>query len=156
MRKYLPALCALCLIAFNAAAQAPAQNPPKNTQKIAPGRIIHTDTSVVTKHSVTIKGQTIQYTATAGMMPIWDEDGRPPAGVFYTYYERDGIQDRANRPLVISFNGGPGTPSVWMELGYTGPRMLNATTKGIPWNLIVLRKTTIQFWTWPILYMSIR
>ncbi len=32
---------------------------------------------------------------------------------------------RAHAPLVISFNGGPGTPSVWMEIGYTGPRRLN-------------------------------
>src|SRR3569833_219351 len=132
MRKFLPALCALSLAASIAKAQAPQQAPPKNTQKISPGRIIHTDTAVVTKHTVTIKGQAIQYTATAGMIPVWDEDGRPTAGVFYTYYERDGIQDRANRPLEISFNGGPGTPSVWMELGYTGPRMLNADDEGYP------------------------
>src|SRR3569623_1080341 len=131
MRRFLPALCALCLVASFANAQAP-QPPPKNTQKISVGRIVHTDTAEVTKHSVTIKGQAIQYTATAGMIPVWDEDGRPTAGVFYTYYERDGIQDRANRPLVISFNGGPGTPSVWMELGYTGPRMLNADDEGYP------------------------
>jgi len=65
-------------------------------------------------------------------MPVWDEDGRPTAGVFYTYYERDNVADRSNRPLVISFNGGPGTPSVWMELGYTGPRMLNADDEGYP------------------------
>jgi carboxypeptidase C (cathepsin A) len=133
MKNYLLTLIAFCFILFSAQAQAPAQaNPPKNTQKIAPGRIVHTDTTVVTKHTVTIKGQLISYTATAGMMPIWDEEGRPTAGVFYTYYERDGVQDKANRPLVISFNGGPGTPSVWMELGYTGPRMLNADDEGYP------------------------
>src|SRR5579872_2907823 len=131
MKNYFLTLIAVCFILFTAKAQAPA-NTPKNNQKIAVGRIVHTDTTVVTKHTVTIKGQAIQYTATAGMMPIWDEEGRPTAGVFYTYYERDGVQDKANRPLVISFNGGPGTPSVWMELGYTGPRMLNADDEGYP------------------------
>jgi carboxypeptidase C (cathepsin A) len=65
-------------------------------------------------------------------MPIWDEDGRPIAGVFYTYYEREDVTDRATRPLVISFNGGPGTPSVWMELGYTGPRVVNVDSEGYP------------------------
>ena len=36
------------------------------------------------------------------------------------------------RPLVISFNGGPGTPSCWMEIGYTGPRILNVDDEGYP------------------------
>ncbi len=90
------------------------------------------DSSVTTKHSVTIKGTPITYTATAGTMPIWDEDGKPIAGVFYTYYERDNVKDRDSRPLVISFNGGPGTPSLWMEIGYTGPRMLKIDDEGYP------------------------
>ena len=130
--KFTP-LLALCFAAISVYAQSPGSSgQPKNTQKIAPGRIIHTDTAVVTHHTVTIKGQPIAYTATAGLMPVWDDEGRPTAGVFYTYYERDNIADRSNRPLVISFNGGPGTPSVWMELGYTGPRMLNADDEGYP------------------------
>jgi carboxypeptidase C (cathepsin A) len=66
------------------------------------------------------------------MMPVWDEDGKVQAGVFFIYYERTDVKDRAARPLVISFNGGPGTPSVWMELGYTGPRMLNIDDEGYP------------------------
>ena len=63
---------------------------------------------------------------------MWDEDGKAIAGVFYTYYERTDVKDRAARPLVISFNGGPGTPSVWMEIGYTGPRILNIDDEGYP------------------------
>ena len=133
MKIKLLSLLALCFAVISVYAQSPGSSgQPKNTQKIAPGRIIHTDTAVVTHHTVTIKGQPIAYTATAGLMPVWDEEGRPTAGVFYTYYERDNVADRANRPLVISFNGGPGTPSVWMELGYTGPRMLNADDEGYP------------------------
>ena len=65
-------------------------------------------------------------------MPVWDEDGKAIAGIFYTYYERSDVKDRATRPLVISFNGGPGTPSVWMEIGYTGPRILNIDDEGNP------------------------
>ncbi|NBT16443.1 MAG: carboxypeptidase, partial [Chitinophagia bacterium] len=67
-----------------------------------------------------------------GMLPVWDADGKAQAGVFFTYYERSDVKDRAARPLLISFNGGPGTASLWMELGYTGPRILNIDDEGYP------------------------
>jgi carboxypeptidase C (cathepsin A) len=54
------------------------------------------------------------------------------AGVFFTYYERTDVKDRSARPLIISFNGGPGTSSVWMEMGYTGPRLVNIDDEGYP------------------------
>lgn len=98
-----------------------------------PGSLaLNIDSAVVTHHEVTIRGQRVPYTATAGAMPVWDADGKPIAGVFYTYYERSDVKDQASRPLVISFNGGPGTPSVWMEIGYTGPRRLNVDDEGNP------------------------
>lgn len=90
------------------------------------------DATVSSDHEVTIKGVRVPYKATAGMMPVWDTEGKTQAGVFFTYYERSDVKDRASRPLVISFNGGPGTPSVWMELGYTGPRILNVDDEGYP------------------------
>ena len=106
--------------------------PAQGQMKPSPSRVLAVDSSVVTKHEVTIKGQRVPYTATAGSIPVWDEEGKPIAGVFYTYYERDDIKDKSGRPLVISFNGGPGTPSVWMEIGYTGPRLLNIDDEGYP------------------------
>jgi carboxypeptidase C (cathepsin A) len=65
-------------------------------------------------------------------MPVWDEDGKTIAGIFYTYYERSDVKDRASRPLVISFNGGPGSASVWMQIAYTGPTLLNIDDEGYP------------------------
>ena len=130
MKKYFIAAATFCCITGGSFAQEAAQ--PKNTNPISKSRILAVDSAVVTKHTVTIKGKAVPYTATAGSMPIWDNDGRPVAGVFYTYYERDDVTDRASRPLVISFNGGPGTPSVWMEIGYTGPRLLNIDNEGNP------------------------
>ncbi len=53
-------------------------------------------------------------------------------GLFYTYYERTDIKDRSSRPLIISFNGGPGSASVWMHIAYTGPRLLNIDDEGYP------------------------
>lgn len=93
---------------------------------------IPADTTVITQHDVTINGEDISYTATAGMQPVWNEDGEPVAKLFYTYYERDGIEDLKNRPLLISFNGGPGSASVWMHIAYTGPRILKIDDEGFP------------------------
>ena len=90
------------------------------------------DTTVVTNHSVTIQGKSINYTAQTGTQPVWNEAGEPVASLFYTYYKRSGIQNTENRPLVISFNGGPGSASVWMHLAYTGPRVLKIDDEGFP------------------------
>lgn len=90
------------------------------------------DTTVITKHSTTIKGERINYTATCGTQPVWNAEGKPTAALFYTYYTRDGIADRTTRPLVISFNGGPGSASVWMHIAYTGPQVLKVDDEGFP------------------------
>jgi len=95
-------------------------------------RKIPIDTTVVTKHNTTVKGQTFSYTATTGTQPVWDEEGNPTATLFYTYYTRDKVKDRANRPIIFSFNGGPGSASVWMHVAYTGPRILKIDEEGYP------------------------
>lgn len=111
-----------------------SQSDKREVKKLppSPSRVLNVDSTVTTKHTVVIKGQSVPYSAIAGTIPVWDDEGRPIAGVFFTYYERDNISDKSNRPLVISFNGGPGTPSVWMEIGYTGPRILNIDDEGYP------------------------
>ena len=90
------------------------------------------DTTVITQHNVNINGKNINYTAETGTMPLWNEDREPIASLFYTYYTRNGIKNSENRPLVISFNGGPGSASVWMHIAYTGPRVLKIDDEGFP------------------------
>ncbi len=79
------------------------------------------DEPVVTQHSARINGQNVSYTAEASWLPI-RQDGKIVAKMFYIAYTRNGVQDKSTRPLIFSFNGGPGTASVWMHMGYTGPR----------------------------------
>lgn len=95
-------------------------------------RKLPVDTVVTTQHSVTINGTPINYTAKTGTQPVWDEMGKPIAALHYTYYTRNNVKDRASRPLLISFNGGPGSGSVWMHLAYTGPRILKIDDEGYP------------------------
>ena len=80
------------------------------------------DEIVETEHAVVVNGQTIAYTATAGRMVMKDEEGKAKATIFFIAYTRKNVEDPSRRPLTISFNGGPGSSSVWMHLGLLGPR----------------------------------
>ena len=84
---------------------------------------------VVTQHTTTIQGETVRYTAEAGTLPI-RENGKVMAQMFYIYYKRDNPAEGDLRPMVFSFNGGPGTASVWMHMGYTGPRRVQYDEEG--------------------------
>lgn len=103
-----------------------------SSQVLATERQIEIDSSVVTKHKTSVNGKRFEYTATTGTQPVWNEDGEPTATLFYTYYQRSDIKDRSKRPLLMSFNGGPGSASVWMHVAYTGPKSLNVDDEGYP------------------------
>lgn len=102
------------------------------TLTFAQDRIIDVDSTVITKHQINIKGKSFPYSAATGTQPVWNEDGKVIASLFYTYYQRTDIKDNSNRPLLISFNGGPGSASVWMHVAYTGPKILNIDDEGFP------------------------
>lgn len=101
------------------------------THTVAQSLHLPVDTMIKTEHTTTINGQSISYTATVGFQPVWDEMGDPIASLHYTYYTRKG-KNTEERPLLISFNGGPGSGSVWMHVAYTGPRVLNIDEEGYP------------------------
>ncbi|MDR2983297.1 MAG: peptidase S10 [Nocardiopsaceae bacterium] len=87
------------------------------------------DELVTTSHSITIDGEELRYTATAGRVVLRTEahtedkfDGpQPKAEVFMVAYTVDGA-DAGNRPVTFAFNGGPGSSSIWLHLGVLGPR----------------------------------
>ncbi|HTS77344.1 MAG TPA: hypothetical protein VMG40_14120 [Bryobacteraceae bacterium] len=79
------------------------------------------ETPVVTHHSINVGGQTIKYTATVAEMPLMNSSGETEAHIFYMAYTLDGA-DPAKRPLTFSFNGGPGSASMWVHMGGFGPR----------------------------------
>ena len=99
---------------------------------LAQDRSIPVDEVVTTTHQQVVKGKSISFSATTGTQPVWDKDGKAIAAVHFTYYKRTDIKDRASRPLIISFNGGPGSASVWMHLAYTGPKILKVDDEGFP------------------------
>ena len=76
---------------------------------------------VITHHQITLNGKTLSYTATAGRLPLKRGDGKTEAEMFFVAYALDG-QEGGKRPLTFSFNGGPGSASVWLHMGALGPK----------------------------------
>ncbi|GGZ14710.1 carboxypeptidase [Echinicola pacifica] len=95
-------------------------------------QLLSSDSSATSEHQLKVNGKTISYTATVGTQPVWDKTGKEVAYLFYTYYQRQGVSNLEQRPLVISFNGGPGSASIWMHIAYTGPVVLNIDEEGYP------------------------
>ena len=87
------------------------------------------DTLSVTHHTATIGGEELRYTVTTGTLVFREEgqkDGaaegeKPKATVFFIAYTLDGAEP-GTRPVTFSFNGGPGSSSVWLHLGLLGPK----------------------------------
>lgn len=83
---------------------------------------------VVTHHEIELPesagaaARRLRYSASAGMLPIRNAQGTAEAGIFYMAYTLEGDHDPAERPLMFSFNGGPGSSSVWLHLGALGPK----------------------------------
>ena len=92
------------------------------------------DNLSVTHHSVTINGEEIRYTATTGTLVLKEEidkEGeKAKASVFFIAYTRDDVEDMSERPITFSFNGGPGSSSVWLHLGVLGPRCVKPDEDG--------------------------
>ena len=104
-----------------------------SAQSYTSSRQISPDIKVTTNHTSSILGKKVNYEAQVGTQPIWNSSGDTIyATLHYTLYKRKDIEDDSNRPLVFSFNGGPGAASVWMHMGYTGPYNLIVDDEGYP------------------------
>ena len=102
---------------------------------------------VVTEHRLAIGKKVLEYTATCGTVVLRDytpstdaKDGtRKPdkatASFFFTAYtlkaaKKNDPRNSAPRPITFSFNGGPGSSSVWLHLGILGPQRVACDEMG--------------------------
>ncbi|NUM45851.1 MAG: peptidase S10 [Anaerolineales bacterium] len=121
------------------------------------------DRLVETKHTLVLNGEEIHYTVTTGTILLKEEDTdrekeaeghKPKAEIFFIAYTRDDVPDPAKRPVTYSFNGGPGSSSVWLHMGLLGPRRVYNLEDGAmprpPFHLVdnefsLLDKTDLVF-----------
>jgi carboxypeptidase C (cathepsin A) len=122
------------------------ESKPKEEEKQEPKE--PQDNLVTTHHSIRIGGRELRYTATCGTMVLKEESEKggetknenegykSKAEIFFTAYTLDrdesvsDAEHRKHRPITFSFNGGPGSSSVWLHLGLFGPRRVEMGDAG--------------------------
>ncbi len=73
-------------------------------------------------HSIQMGSETVEYDAVVGSIILRDEEEDATAELFYTAYFRTGVEGSSPRPIMFSYNGGPGSASFWLHMGIMGPR----------------------------------
>ncbi len=105
----------------------------KTQEKIS----IPEESTAITKHWIELGGKKLNYTVTAGTIILKeeneDEGEKPKATIFYIAYTLDDVQEPSSRPITFSFNGGPGSSSVWLHLGLLGPKRVLLDDDGNPY-----------------------
>ncbi len=93
---------------------------------------------VVTQHKLQVGKRVLEYTAVCGTLVLLEpeaKDGehkgdKARATVFFTAYTLKGVKKPEARPVTFSFNGGPGSSSVWLHLGILGPQRVQVDAMG--------------------------
>lgn len=115
MKIALSALAAIALVAGPARSQ---ENPSKDDKPAKVETVVpqaHT-----TRHSGTFGGQKISYSATIAETILSAADGTQKAAIVTTSYLKEPRDP--SRPVTFLFNGGPGSGSVWLQMGAFGPK----------------------------------
>lgn len=115
------------------------QTTDQQTQQNQPARQTAEEPPVVTKHSMQLGSRQLNYTATTGYMPIKNaQSGETEARLFYVAYTLD--NPPAKRPLMVAFNGGPGSATIWLHMGALGPKRAKMMDNGFlpppPYDLV--------------------
>lgn len=135
LRRPLLTLCLLLAAVTAVTAQSARQRPSEDraaesSQPSGSGVLRLLPQDAVSEKTITVGGRTIAYTATAGTLPLFDQNGERTAAVFYTAYAAKGA-DAGRRPVTFAFNGGPGAASTYLNLGLAGPRIVEFGNGGI-------------------------
>jgi carboxypeptidase C (cathepsin A) len=95
----------------------------KESNKDIPEAQVFTSTQ-----TVRVNGTTISLKTRAGTMLLRDENNEPIAlHGFTAYFKEDGP---SKRPIIFSYNGGPGSSSYWLHMGVMGPKRIVVNDPG--------------------------
>jgi len=123
-------LSSLLLFQAPTVSPRPTESQPQARPSPAAAADQKEDPPVVSKHSARVGGRQLNYTVTTGFMPIKNStSGETEARLFFMAYTLD--NPAANRPLMFSFNGGPGSASVWLHMGALGPKRVKMLDDGL-------------------------
>ncbi len=121
--------CCLALGLFGSATALVAQPPmvkPGEREKPKAEKIEPAPPAAVTHHKISVDGRTIPYTATAATIDLKNDKNETIGRMFYVAYTEEGITDATKRPVTFCYNGGPGSSTLWLEMGSFGPMRVDA------------------------------
>jgi carboxypeptidase C (cathepsin A) len=145
----LSTMAAVLIPSLNAIAQEKPEEKPAAPARTEAATHTPATPDSTTEGSVNVGGQTISYRAIAGTitvggtdpqdatlgfdgkplpdanihLPEHAEDAPPTARMFYVaYFKKDA--PAAQRPIVFAYNGGPGSPTMWLHMGTFGPKRI--------------------------------
>ena len=102
-----------------------AQEPKKETTP----KPIPKAKSFVTDHQGTFGGKSINYTATAKETFLSNKNGDSIATFWSVAYAKSPMGDVSKRPVTFVFNGGPGSASMWLHMGFFGPKIVRVDSE---------------------------
>ncbi|MDE1150657.1 MAG: peptidase S10 [Azospirillaceae bacterium] len=79
------------------------------------------------EHTGTFNGQKVRYKAMVAETFLTNPAGQRTASVYTTSYVRTDVPKGTVRPVVFVFNGGPGSASLWLHMGFVGPKRVDFT-----------------------------
>lgn len=98
--------------------------------------------SFVTSHQGVFGGKTINYKATAIETYLVNKKGDSIASFWSVAYTKNPAGDVSKRPVTFVFNGGPGSASMWLHMGFFGPKVVKVDSEAkqddgaAPYNLV--------------------
>src|ERR1700691_6442825 len=107
-----------------AAEEHPSRHAEQGRQEQSgsgPGVLSLLPANSVTEHSIDLPNGKLDYTATAGTFPLFDQSGERSAASFYTAFVAKPNDPR--RPVTFVFNGGPGGGLGFLYLRRARPRV---------------------------------
>ncbi|MGA7616708.1 MAG: peptidase S10 [Thermoanaerobaculia bacterium] len=108
-------------------ADPPDSGAKKEVEKAKPEEVKPAPAPAITHHRIVIDGKTIPYTATAATIDLKNGKDEPIGRMFYVAYTQDGVSDATRRPVTFCYNGGPGSSTLWLEMGSFGPVRVDAS-----------------------------
>lgn len=104
-----------------------AKNKDKKKKKPKSKKTELKEQKVSKQYTGTFGGEEVSYTATAATQNFESNDEK--VSYFYMSYTKDDA-DPATRPILFCFNGGPGSSTVWLNLGLFGPKRMEFDEEG--------------------------
>ena len=122
MKRILAFLMALALLLSCACAESAEET------EAAPVPAETAAGPVVLQHTAVVQGKPLSYTTATGCMTVETDGGA--CEIFYVAYTLDGVEDLSKRPVTFAYNGGPGAASLYVQMGFLGPRRIDVDEKG--------------------------